>query len=225
LTENHDFCPSHRRQRTLKAAGAAQGGRIPSRAHNASANRPLPPILRNKPKQNGHVQDRPCLQDSYSRVADEIPYNASQDSTRSPAYAEVDDNISPVVGRHVFRFGIHGDNRKYSTHSVENVYSELNDGKDVYYEISDNYAQQQSPGLSTSDHDQLLKGGKYLNKRPHSNSPKVEKNQRPISFEGPYSKCQASGNTRSVSKELSDSDGSLVLMDNEVYDHYQSAHV
>ncbi|XP_033762349.1 uncharacterized protein LOC117343903 [Pecten maximus] len=207
-----------RRQRTLKAAGSIQVNRLPARAtvSNASANRPLPPIDKEtKPvKQNGHSAIRASLQDGYSRVADEIPYNSSQDSTRSPAYAEVDDNISPVPGRHVFRFGLNGERKS----SVENVYSELNEDGDVYYEIYDKYAA--SPGPLSSDHDHLLKG-KKSDKR-HTISPKPGRSSnRPISFEGPYAHMDG----RTVSKDLSDSDCSLVLMDNEVYDHYESAHV
>ncbi|XP_060073859.1 uncharacterized protein LOC132553619 [Ylistrum balloti] len=208
-----------RRQRTLKAAGSIQVNRLPARptVSNASANRPLPPIDKEtKPaKQNGHSAMRASLQDGYSRVADEIPYNSSQDSTRSPAYAEVDDNISPVPGRHVFRFGLNGERKS----SVENVYSELNEEGDVYYEIYDKYAA--SPGPLSSDHDQLLKG-KKSDKKHHSISPKPGRSSnRPISFEGPYAHMDG----RTVSKDLSDSDCSLVLMDNEVYDHYESAHV
>ncbi|XP_069110854.1 uncharacterized protein [Argopecten irradians] len=207
-----------RRQRTLKAAGSIQVNRLPARptVSNASANRPLPPIDKEPKtaKQNGHPAIRASLQDGYSRVADEIPYNSSQDSTRSPAYAEVDDNISPVPGRHVFRFGLNGERRS----SVENVYSEVNEEGDVYYEIYDKYAA--SPGPLSSDHDQLIKGKKSDKK--HTISPKPGRSSnRPISFEGPYAHMDG----RTVSKDLSDSDCSLVLMDNEVYDHFESAHV
>ncbi|OWF42484.1 hypothetical protein KP79_PYT19079 [Mizuhopecten yessoensis] len=207
-----------RRQRTLKAAGSIQVNRLPAHptVSNASANRPLPPIDKEtKPvKQNGQPAARASLQDGYSRVADEIPYNSSQDSTRSPAYAEVDDNISPAPGHHVFRFGLNGERKS----SVENVYSELNEEGDVYYEIYDKYAA--SPGPLSNDHAQLLKNKK--SDKTHSISPKPGRSSiRPISFEGPYAHMDG----RTVSKDLSDSDCSLVLMDNEVYDHYESAHV
>lgn len=154
------------------------------------------------------------MSDGYSSVADELHYNSSQYAARSPAYAEVDDNISPLPVQHIFRHEGQGQGRKLS---LENVYCDVDgDGGKIYHEIPES-------GPSTpNDQTKLLKH----KESKHSSSPKARrKNGRRTSFEGPYTYCEMSETKKIISKELSDSDGSLVLSDNEVYDSYQSAHV
>uniref|UniRef100_K1QI65 Uncharacterized protein n=1 Tax=Magallana gigas TaxID=29159 RepID=K1QI65_MAGGI len=169
-----------RRQRQLKYGGSIDiasllSGR--SSSLEVSALRPLPltssstASRRHSYPANSHAR----LEDGYSIVADEIPYTAPSDELRSPAYAEVEDNLisndvasSSDRTSERFPFGFPGTNLLSTERkSVENLYSDMND-KNVYHEITDDlirtenvYVPSQLPSTTLS----IFTGKKNLNKR------------------------------------------------------------
>lgn len=228
-----------RRQRQLKYGGSIDiasllSGR--SSSLEVSALRPLPltssttASRRHSYPANSHAR----LEDGYSIVADEIPYTAPSDELRSPAYAEVEDNLitndvasTSDITSERFPFGFPGTNLLSTERkSVENLYSDMND-KNVYHEITDDlirtenvYVPSQLPSTTLS----IFTGKKNLNKSKNKTLQSIGKQDS----EETYILCQTPDrDSRSPSPESkkSDTDGSLLSDDNDGYGIYQSVDV
>lgn len=161
---------------------------------NETLSRPLPPVIkRNSIVNIVQERDRPRLNEGYSVVADNIPYTPREDNVRSPPYAEVEDHV--INRNQMLRFGRLGGDAN-DKKSVENIYSELNDSKDIYHEIID-YNFIRSPCISQNDQMQLIHG-----KKTSKINPFVAKQcKRPVSFEGPYASNDVTNKRRSGSKD------------------------
>ncbi|KAK3108886.1 hypothetical protein FSP39_017925 [Pinctada imbricata] len=170
-----------------------------------------------------------CLQDGYSVVADEIPYPSKVCDSKSPAYAEVMDNVLSDVG--IFRFRTEPE--EASRRSPDNVYSDMNTSeKNVYHEIPEDYPHWRCPTLFTKDYKQLIKNREYrkLTKDKRSQHDANGKQHEVGQADTTYVTYDVSAQPRQPSRDMSasqrsDSDSSLVLTENEVYESFQSAHV
>ncbi|XP_048754996.1 uncharacterized protein LOC125665990 isoform X2 [Ostrea edulis] len=223
-----------RRQHQLKYGGGIDiasliSGRSPSL--DMAALRPLPLISsstssrRHSYPSNVHAR----LEEGYSIVADEIPYFGPSDELRSPAYAEVEDNIAASLSERSserFPFGLPGTNLLTTERkSVENVYSDLND-RNVYHEISDDlirtenvYVPSQIPPMTLS----IFTGKRNINKAKNKSLQSIGKQDS----EETYILCQTPEREVSPSMESkkSESDGSLNTEENDSYEIYQSVDV
>jgi hypothetical protein len=172
---------------------------------------------------NAHAR----LEEGYSIVADEIPYSAPSDELRSPAYAEVEDNIAAPLSESSserFPFRLPGTNLLTTERkSVENVYSDLND-KNVYHEISDDlirtenvYVPSQIPPMTLSI---------FTGKRSKAKNKSIQSIGKQDSEET-YILCQTPERegSPSLQSRKSESDGSLNIDENDSYAIYQSVDV
>ena len=196
-----------------------------------SALRPLPLTSSNATshRHSDPANNHALLEEGYSIVADEIPYTAPSDELRSPAYAEVEDNIITNPSERTserFPFGLPGTNLLSTERkSVENLYSDMND-KNVYHEISDDliraenvYVPNQLPSMKLS----IFTGKKNLNKNRNKTLQSLGKQDS----EETYILCQTPERDRSSSpvSKKSDTDESLLSEDNDAYEIYQSVDV
>lgn len=228
-----------RRQRQLKYGGSIDiasllSGRSSSLEVSAQRLLPLTSSSSASRRHSYPANNHARLEDGYSIVADEIPYTPPSDELRSPAYAEVEDNLitnnvssSSDRPSERFPFGFPGTNLLSTERkSVENLYSDMND-KNVYHEITDDliraenvYVPSQLPSTTLS----IFTGKKNLNKNKNKTMQSIGKQDS----EETYILCQApEGDSRSPSPESkkSDTDGSLLSDDNDVYGIYQSVDV
>ena len=159
-------------------------------------------------------------------VADHIPHSQSVSDTRSPAYAEVADGVIGSTG--VFNF--RSDTVKAADDTQkpppESEYTEM---KNVYHEIPDVYQHWKCPILFTKDYRQLMRNREIRRLMDQSNSSSAS-NKEAGNSNTTYVTFDGSGRNRLSSRDMSasqrsDSDSSLALMDIEVYESFQSAHV
>ncbi|XP_062572736.1 uncharacterized protein LOC134234699 isoform X1 [Saccostrea cucullata] len=227
-----------RRQHQLKYGGSIDiasliSGRSASLDVGALRSLPLMSSSTSSGQQSNPGNSHARLEEGYSVVADEIPYTEPTDELRSPAYAEVEDNIisgnatvSSERGSERFPFGLPGTNLLTTERkSVENVYSDLSD-KNVYHEISDDliraenvYVPSQIPPMTLS----IFTGKRNVNKSKNKSLQSIGKRDS----EETYILCQTPEKDRSPSPDSRkyDSDGSLISLENDTYDIYQSVDV
>ena len=179
--------------------------------------RPLPDL--NESKTDTVTSERPVLQDGYSRVADEIP--TSDVTPTSPAYAEVEESMEDPNSRIVFKFNSQREAPKPTPKPafayrkpVEHLYSEPDEV------------------LSQSVHPHIQQTADELHRDKTSNKNDLVSDSSPDNFsgvEGPYASCDIIYCTDSDSRvqllSRSESDDSLVLTENEIYEPFESAHV
>ena len=226
------FLITFRRQHQLKYGGnidiaSLLSGR--SSSIEVSALRPLPLTSSNATshRHSDPANNHALLEEGYSIVADEIPYTAPSDELRSPAYAEVEDNIITNPSERTsarFPFGLPGTNLLSTERkSFENLYSDMND-KNVYHEISDDLIRAENvyvPNQLQSMKLSIFTGKNNLNKSKNKTLQSLGKQDS----EKTYILCQTPERDRSSSLDSKKSDTDLLSEDNDAYEIYQSVDV